>query len=464
MQDKNSFTAKTLEGACIYVPHQVNNMSMVHGFSPSQWVFGKTPAANHSLTAELFNPGVDGIDGIDEESKFADIQKKRVMAQKAWITADSDAKLRRAMNKIFKEYKDEVQIGQQVWFWRKQGSGILQKAKWRGPARVVAKEVKEEGKVLVIWLTHGASLVRCSPHQVRPMAEHQGCVQPADPDAALKDLQELRARSTTQFRDVTEADPTIEDMADDEFEYEPSIADDGEAEGAGRPLVLPLPGVVTSLLTHGEVDVDRERTPRRRRMSEEEPEPTPTQERDDPGDDDDPGNDGPAEGGTESKKRKKTAGQGGSGQPQPRDQTSGPASGSGGPAPRDQGGVDVPIPEMIEDDELMVEDVYLSEVQGLPNGWIIVDGDIELADAWVVQHLRRNEANEKVMNANERALMMEAKQKELGQFFSNDVWQFAKNHELKDKSRVVTARWVLTWKIDESTGLPKAKARLVLRG
>eukprot|EP00435_Cladocopium_sp_Y103_P048462 s105_g14.t1 len=125
------------------------------------------------------------------------------------------------------------------------------------------------------------------------MVEEQGCSIAADPDAALKDLQELRARSTTQFKDITDADPELEDMADgrmDDYDYEPSIAgDDGDGgDTGGRPDVIrfPLPGVVSSLLTHG--DVERERTPRRtRRMSEEEPEPTPGSHRDE--DDDDPG-------------------------------------------------------------------------------------------------------------------------------------------------------------------------------
>ena len=136
MHDRGAFNMKTLEEACIYIPHQINNMSMVKGFSPAQWVFGRTPASTHSLTAELFNPGCDAL---DDPTKFADIQRKRVTAQKAWISADSDAKLRRAMNKIFNEVKDDVQIGQKVWFWRKAGTGILQKAKWHGPARVVAR-------------------------------------------------------------------------------------------------------------------------------------------------------------------------------------------------------------------------------------------------------------------------------------------------------------------------------------
>jgi hypothetical protein len=140
------------------------------------------------------------------------------------------------MNKIFNEVKDDVQIGQKVWFWRKAGSGILQKAKWRGPARVVAKEVNEDGKVLILWLTHGTSLVRCSPHQVRPMVEEQGCLTAADPAGALRDLQELRARSTTHFKDIAESDPTLEDMAGEEEpdDYEPSIAGDEVMQGVVR--------------------------------------------------------------------------------------------------------------------------------------------------------------------------------------------------------------------------------------
>ena len=73
MHDRGTSDIKTLEEACIYVPHQINNMSMVHGFSPAQWVFGRTPASTHSLTAELFNPGCDAI---DDATKFAEVQRR----------------------------------------------------------------------------------------------------------------------------------------------------------------------------------------------------------------------------------------------------------------------------------------------------------------------------------------------------------------------------------------------------
>ena len=65
----------------------------------------------------------------------------------------------------------------------------------------------------VLWLCHGTSLVRCGERQVRPLVEETGFLQPADVKAALKDLEDLKARSTTQFRDVVQAEiePTLED-------------------------------------------------------------------------------------------------------------------------------------------------------------------------------------------------------------------------------------------------------------
>eukprot|EP00438_Fugacium_kawagutii_P007520 Skav231101 [mRNA] locus=scaffold2525:374671:376992:+ [translate_table: standard] len=63
--------------------------------------------------------------------------------------------------------------------------------------------------------------------------------------------------------------------------------------------------------------------------------------------------------------------------------------------------------------------------------------------------------------------MIQAKCKELTSYFNNSVWTFAE-FEKTDQKRVVTARWVLTWKddLDPETGITKkkAKARLVLRG
>ena len=70
------------------------------------------------------------------------------------------------------------------------------------------------------------------------------------------------------------------------------------------------------------------------------------------------------------------------------------------------------------------------------------------SDAWVVQNLRKNEASERSMTSEERAMMTQAKAEELTQFFQNDVWDFADNLTQSDMKRTITARLVLTWKVD----------------
>ena len=125
-----------------------------------QWVLGKTVPQELSLMSELYNPG---IDAMDEQTTFANAQQRRLQAGIAFLQADSDAKLRRAMAQKFYEGKDKVVIGQRCWYWRIQGTGNLQKAKWRGPARCVASEFSQDGgKVVVHWLVDGTSLLRLS--------------------------------------------------------------------------------------------------------------------------------------------------------------------------------------------------------------------------------------------------------------------------------------------------------------
>ena len=172
---------KGLKEAAIYIPHAINQHSFHRGFSPQQWVFGKHQTFVHGLSGELFNPGQEAI---DEQGVFADVQRHRTAAAQAFIKADSDAKLRRAFTQKYQEMKDEVAIGQKVWYWRNAGAGVLRKARWRGPARVVAiEEINHSARV--IWLCHGTSLVRCAPSQVRPMVEDTGFYVVADRSAAL---------------------------------------------------------------------------------------------------------------------------------------------------------------------------------------------------------------------------------------------------------------------------------------
>ena len=160
---------------------------------------------------------------------------------------------------------------------------------------------------------------------------------------------------------------------------------------------MPIPGVVSSLLTHG--DVERERTPRRaRRMSEEEPEPTPGPHRDEDEDDENPGDEsGP--GGDDDAKRKKATqrktkekqSKSSSAAAQSSQHAGATTHSTGQPSAMTQDEVDrpveVPVPEDLDDNDMYIDDVLLTEVADLPDGWTLVDDHMELADAWVVQNL-----------------------------------------------------------------------------
>lgn len=66
------------------------------------------------------------------------------------------------------------------------------------------------------------------------------------------------------------------------------------------------------------------------------------------------------------------------------------------------------------------------------------------------------------MSPEERSQFMEAKRKELQEFFSNHVWSFAHDDEV-DEHRTMRAKWVLKWSTN-TDGTPRAKARLVIQG
>ena len=139
----------------------------------------------------------------------------------------------------------------------------------------------------------------------------------------------------------------------------------------------------------------------------------------------------------------------------------------------------VPVPEAA-DDELAIEDVYMVKVDDLPVGWKCVSGELELDEVYMAnqttQHKkpphRKGEVNLRLLSPDDQALFVEAKRKELEQFFHNDVWEFAtpaESQSATEARRVISARWVLTWKRTnedkpEETPKFKAKARLVLRG
>ena len=136
MDERGQRSKKMLAEAAIYCPGQINSLSYTKGFTPAQWVLGKAPYDVLSLTADVFNPGMS----LSKDTpNFEEVQKRRLAAQMAFLRADSDARLRRAMNQNYRQNKHTVVVGQKCYYWRVQGTGKLQKNKWRGPGQMCGR-------------------------------------------------------------------------------------------------------------------------------------------------------------------------------------------------------------------------------------------------------------------------------------------------------------------------------------
>ena len=99
MDEEGGRNETNLVKAAIYVPQQINSLSIHKGYTPTQWVMGKSTQTQISLSGKVFNPG---IQPLDDQGTFAQVQKRRLNAQIAFLKADTDARLRRAMNQNFR--------------------------------------------------------------------------------------------------------------------------------------------------------------------------------------------------------------------------------------------------------------------------------------------------------------------------------------------------------------------------
>lgn len=250
------------------------------------------------------------------------------------------------------------------------------------------------------------------------MVSDAGIERPVDPHAALADLKALRARSTTQFRDVVspQGKAQLEDLADI-FEmsdgYEPSEPIDDRENRDGD-----LPGALLFHRRQGNLPMSARTVGS---PSTDVPECPPPEE----------------------EEHKRTHEDGGGADEPPE-------------AKRPKTGNNIPIPDD-DKDWLVIDDAYIAEVEGkiLPDDWCLVNGEFELDEAFIANlgH-RKSEARERDMSLEEKELMIQAKQKEPQSFFSNHVWEFAKLGK-QHRDQMVTARWVLTWKPPEEGSLQR---------
>jgi len=170
-----------------------NSLSRHRGFSPEILVLGKSrhdPYSNcneDEATHEWTEQG--------DTSRFQQNLARRITARKAFIDADHDSKVRRAIQRRSRPDRDVFEVGQYVMFWRS-GKGVKE-GNWNGPGRVIARESSN-----VFWITHLTRLYRCAPEHIRSLSsrEQEKC-NPSEPQAPI-DLPNHLGTGVFQFHDL----------------------------------------------------------------------------------------------------------------------------------------------------------------------------------------------------------------------------------------------------------------------
>lgn len=170
-----------------------NSLSRHRGFSPEILVLGKSrhdPFSNCSEEAskEWTEQG--------DTSRFHQNLARRVAARKAFIDADHDMKVRRAIRRRSRPDRDVFEVGQYVMFWRN-GKGVKE-GNWNGPARIIARESEN-----VYWITHLTRLYRCAPEHIRQLSSREQDSCPNQVHQAPLDLPNQLGTGVFQFHDLT---------------------------------------------------------------------------------------------------------------------------------------------------------------------------------------------------------------------------------------------------------------------
>lgn len=133
-----------------------------HGFAPQQWALGFAPSLPWSLLQSHENLSVQET-CLGGPSAFKDRLKMGAAAERAFLMADNDARIRRALLTKARPHRGPFLPGAQVYFYRKQNSfakGTVERF-WQGPATVLAPKGE------AVWVEHVGTLVSVAPEMLR---------------------------------------------------------------------------------------------------------------------------------------------------------------------------------------------------------------------------------------------------------------------------------------------------------
>eukprot|EP00435_Cladocopium_sp_Y103_P027775 s3250_g6.t2 len=143
-----------------------NQMTRTHGYSPAQWVLGKTPRTPGSVT-DLDEAGNLGVleDALDPFPRFHLNHAARMSAQRAFVHLDTSSRIQRALLRNAATQDKTFKVGDLVVYRRdnQQGGTI-----WSTASRVIGLDPHRG-----VWLLHEGVPVLVAENKMRAADESE---------------------------------------------------------------------------------------------------------------------------------------------------------------------------------------------------------------------------------------------------------------------------------------------------
>lgn len=142
-----------------------NSLIRHHGYSPEQIVLGKSTKLPASLSSD--ESGIAhslAVGDTPESERFRNLLDLRSKARVAFLKADNDHAIRRALLRKSCPVRGPYEKGQLVMYWMKAPKASrLNPGRWHGPAKIICQESPS-----AVWVSHGDRLFKCAPESLRP--------------------------------------------------------------------------------------------------------------------------------------------------------------------------------------------------------------------------------------------------------------------------------------------------------
>eukprot|EP00435_Cladocopium_sp_Y103_P020463 s1700_g5.t1 len=431
-----------------------NSLSIVAGYSPEQAVLRRASHLPASIVSDEDTSSHLACQSEDLASaRFQDRLRVRTAARAAFVRADNSDALRRALLRQSRGTVHTWACGQLCMYWdKRKAPNMTEKGRWNGPAQVVCQESRT-----IVWVTHLNRLLRCARENLRPVSmrefqNHSSFVQTSSAEQLQRMSQQLqiklRERSGLfQYLDlseITQEDPNNpEENPEDLHSQDNSSLQPEEEPHRRTPTNLQLDSQQLSAAVNTPV-----------------PESPVSSNVEDAAD-------GLNQDGTLSVTPSPT-------EPMESDQESAMTD------PNMEPVYNVTILENSEGSDLTVEDLDTAWSSQDKMEHACVSFDFEMPRQQLTRFLKkpdeclpcltaaakksRSEIKYSDLSLQEKELFQVAKQKELQCWLDTKTVQAIMRDRIHP-SRIMSSRWILTWKEDLSNPSGrKAKARLVVKG